>query len=79
MTEQRESISSKTHLQAGETREGGRGGVERKKKMKKITLCQVSFTVSEMPVVHFSTPLVSNGEGTVNQNTPITSKLWACI
>lgn len=33
----------------------------------KITFCQVSFTVSEMLVVHFSTPLVSNGEGTANQ------------
>lgn len=33
----------------------------------KITLCQVSFTVPEMPVVHFNTPQVTNGEGTANQ------------
>lgn len=61
-------IRIKTHPQLAERR----GELKKKKKDKKlkITLCQVSFTVSEMPVVHFSPPLVSNGEGTANQRLP---------
>jgi len=76
VTSLHDSIRIKAHLQLGE---GQKKKKKRERKKLKITLCQVSFTVSEMPVVHFSTPLVSTGEGTVSQNAPTTSELWACI